>query len=261
MTEFRWTAVLVIVGILLMLMFGSCSIIGAGQRGVVYSKVSGVRPYIFTEGLNFKVPFIETVTKFSIRTQKLKGLSEGASRDLQLLKIETTLNYRLDATKVAKLYQTVGRDYENVVIVPAIAESVKAASAQFPVEQVIVERPKLKQLITESLAERLARYDIILENLNITDIDFSDEFNKVVEEKQIEEQKIKTAEYKKRQAEQEKQTTILEAEAQAEKQRLLKSQVTKDIVALEWIKKWDGGLPNVMLGESTPLVNIGGGQQ
>ncbi|MCK5534687.1 prohibitin family protein, partial [bacterium] len=135
----------------------------------------------------------------------------------------------------------------------------KIGAAQFPVEKIIVEREKLKGIITELLRAKMVGYNITIENVNLVNIDLSVEFNKIVEQKQIEEQKIKTAEYKKKQAQQEKERLILQAEAQATKQRLLRQTVNKDIIALEWIKKWDGTLPQTMLGEgSVPLIDIRG---
>ena len=72
--------------LLVMTMFGSCSVIGAGHRGVVYSSISGVQQRVMTEGFNWKVPWFQTVHKFDIRTQKLEVQADGASKDLQTVK-------------------------------------------------------------------------------------------------------------------------------------------------------------------------------
>ncbi|MCK5243535.1 prohibitin family protein [bacterium] len=250
---------LVIAGVIILLLFvlNPIVIIGAGERGVVFSRFSGVQQNVMMEGLNFRIPGIESIIKFDIKTQKLERLSQGASKDLQEVNLRTVVNYHLQADKVSKLYQEVGVDFERKVIEPSIQEAVKAGTAQFPVENIIVERPRLKAIIAEILRKKLVEYDIILEDVNLTDIEFSAEFNRVVEQKQIEEQKIKTAEYKKKQAEQHKATVILAAQGEAEKQRLIRLQVTKDIVALEWIKKWDGKLPEtVMGGDAVPMINL-----
>lgn len=246
--------------IVLFIVLNPIVIIGAGERGVVFSRFSGVRDQVMVEGMNFRIPAVENIVKFDIKTQKLDRMSQGASKDLQEVNLRTVVNYHLDGAKVSTLYRKVGIDYERKVIEPAIQEAVKAGTALFPVESIIVERPKLKAVISETLATKLKMYDIIVEDVNLTDITFSKEFNRVVEQKQIEEQKIKTAEYKKRQAEQYKQQVILEAEAEAEKQRLIRLQLTRDIVSLEWIKKWDGKLPETMLGggDSIPMINIKG---
>ncbi|MBN1594867.1 prohibitin family protein [candidate division FCPU426 bacterium] len=250
---------LIIAGVVLLFLFvlNPIVIVGAGERGVVFSRFSGVKEGIMQEGLNFRLPGIESVIKMDVKTQKLTRSSEGASKDLQSVQITTVVNYHLDAAKVGKLYQEVGMDFERKVIEPSIEEAVKAGTALFPVENIIVERPKLKAVITETLGKKLLLYDLMLEDVNITDIRFSDEFNRVVEQKQIEEQKIKTAEYQKKQAEQHKQRVILEAEGEAEKQRLIRTELTKDIISMEWIKKWDGKLPVTVLGDSMPLINIG----
>ena len=250
--------IIVLIAILIVVSLGNpIAIIGAGERGVVFSRLKGVREFVMEEGLNFKMPFVDSVIKFDVRTQKLERKSDGASKDLQLVVLHTVLNYHVDSKMVSKLYQEVGTDYERKVIVPAIEEAVKAGTAQFPVEKIIVRRQELKKVISDILEEKLAYYNIVLENVNLVDITFSAEFNKVVEQKQIEEQKIKTAEYRKRQAEEEKLRVILQAEAEAKKQELLKKTITKDIVALEWIKKWDGNLPDTMLGEGAiPLINL-----
>jgi len=100
-------------------------------------------------------------------------------------------------------------------------------------------------------------------------ITFSKDFDKVVEEKQIEEQKIKTAEYKKQQAEQQALQTVITAratadqnlilaEAEAKKQSLLRSTSSADVIALKWIDKWNGQLPVTTLGDkSVPMINLG----
>ncbi|MCK5219017.1 prohibitin family protein [bacterium] len=257
--SFKGISGMIIAGAVILVLFvlNPIVIIGAGERGVVFSRFTGVQEKVMMEGMNFKIPGIESVVKFDVKTQKLERASDGASKDLQEVNLRTVVNYHLESEKVAKLYQEVGVDFERKVIEPSIQEAVKAGTAQFPVENIIVERPKLKAIIAEILRQKLAEYDIILEDVNLTDITFSTEFNRVVEQKQIEEQKIKTAEYKKKQAEQHKATVILAAQAEAEKQRLIRLQVTKDIVSLEWIKKWDGKLPQtVMGGDAVPMINL-----
>lgn len=207
-------------------------------------------------GLHLKNP-LSSVVVFDIKTQREEQRSEGASQDLQLVIVESVINYHLDASKIPELYSQVGRDFARKVIIPSIQECIKAATAKYKVEEVIVKRHEVKQLIFESLKNKLSNYYIILEDVNIQDIDFSDEFNRVVEEKQIEEQKIKTAQYRREQAEQDKERTILEAQAEAEKQRLLKVNTSKEVVELKWIEKWDGKLPETILGDnSVPMINL-----
>lgn len=236
-----------------LLFMGSFFIVSPGEVGVKFNKFTGDTTS-HSQGINFKLPFIDGVSKFDVKTQRVDMAAEGASKDLQAVKLDISLNYHLDYEKVNDLYIKVGRDFDKKIIEPAIAESIKAASSQFPAEQIITNRHDLKKIIEEMLSKRLVSYNIILEALSISDIDFSPEFNKVVEDKQIEEQKIKTAEYQRRQAEEYKKKTILEAEANAQAQRLMRETVTENIVQLEWIKKWNGQLPTTILGDKSSVL-------
>ena len=232
---------------------GSFFTVGAGVVGVTFNTING-NTAAFSQGTYLKIPLIVSVVKFDVKTQREDIKADSASKDLQKVEVHVVVNYHLDYKKVNDLYVKVGRDYVEKVVHPAVNESVKASVAQFPVEEIIVKREDVKTLIEQSLKERLAVYNIILESVNLVNISFDAEFNKVVEEKQIEEQKIKTAEYKKRQAEQNKLTAILEAEGEARKQELLRQAVSQQTIELKWIEKWDGKLPTYVLGEKTMMM-------
>jgi regulator of protease activity HflC (stomatin/prohibitin superfamily) len=249
--------VLIILFVLFALFSGckSCFSVDAGEVGVVFNTFTGTTRSL-PQGTYGKIPWIEAVYDFDVRTQKQKILAESSSKDLQQVNVEVVVNYHLDYKAVNTLFTTVGRDYYNVVIHPTVNEAVKAATAKLAVENIIVEREALKKDIEVLLKERFSAYNIILESVNLTNISFSKEFNHVVEQKQIEEQKIKTAQYQKMQAEEYKQKTILEAEATARAQQLLSQTVTRDVIQLKWIEKWDGKQPQYVLGGAQPLINI-----
>ncbi len=238
---------------------GSFFSVGAGVVGVTFNSITG-NTAAYSQGMYLKIPIVESVIKFDVKTQREDIQADSASKDLQKVKVYVAINYHLDYLKVNELYVKVGRDFNDKVIHPAVNESVKASVAQFPVEEIIVKREDVKALIEKSLKDRLANYNIILESVNLVNIAFDEEFNKVVEQKQIEEQKIKTAEYIKKQAEQKKQATILEAEGEARKQELLRATISKDTVNMKWIDKWDGKLPTYMVGDKTLMTIPGGGK-
>ena len=220
---------------------------------VLFGNIQGYRE----NGFHAKLP-IADVHVFDIKTQKSHQECEAASSDLQIVKVVAVINYRLDSTKIAHLYQQVGRDYESKVVLPMIQECVKAGVSQYKVEDIIIKRMELKATIENLLKDRFTAYFITMEGVNLQNIDFSAEFNKVVELKQIAEQQIKTAEFNRQKAEKEKQTTILQAQAEAEKQRLLSVSTSKDVADLKWIEKWNGILPQMMGGNAMiPMVNFG----
>jgi prohibitin 1 len=249
----QYTLAIVLIVLVSIVGCGSFFSVGAGVVGVTFNSITGDTA-AYSQGMYFKIPIVTSVIKFDVKTQREDIQADSASKDLQKVKVHVAINYHLDYKKVNELYVKVGRDYIEKVINPAVNESVKASVAQFPVEEIIVKREDVKILIEKSLKDRLAIYNIILESVNLVNISFDEEFNRVVEQKQIEEQKIKTAEYIKKQAEQKKQATILEAEGEARKQELLRATISKDTVMMKWIDKWDGKLPTYMMGDKTMMM-------
>ncbi len=229
-------------------------IVQPGQVGVeiLFGKVIKYSP----SGMNGKNP-LASVVKLDLRTIKYETKLEGASKDLQEIGVDIAINYRLDYAKIAELYNTVGIDYEVKVINPAVMNLAKAAISQFPIADVIVRRNELSKVIYDSLKDRLAQYFIVLETVNLNNISFAKAFSAAVEEKQVQEQGVQTAEYKRQQAMKQKETTILEAQAESEKQRLLRNTTSKEVIDLKWIEKWNGQLPTYMMGNAVPIVNIG----
>lgn len=244
----------VVLGLAALIVFmGSWFVVNPGVVAVTFSRLSG-QTASYSQGLHLKLPLLTGVEKFDVQTQRVDIKSESASKDLQKVDVDVVLNYHLAYDKVNELYVKVGADYNGKIIEPAVHEAVKAAAAQLPVEEIIVKRETLRSMIEDSLRARVSGYNITLESVNLVNIGFDPEFNKVVEAKQIEEQKIKTAQYQRMQAEEKKKQTILEAEAQAASQQLMRQSVTKDIIALKWIEKWNGALPQTILGDKSVMM-------
>lgn len=249
----NWVIKAVIVIVALNILFGSFYVVGVGQVGVIFNQATG-RTKSVQSGFSLKMPIVDQLNVFDIRTQRIDIEEECASKDLQLVRMKTVINYHLDYTKVNEIFTKVGRDYSVKVIIPVTNEIAKSLVSQYTVENIIVKRAELKDAIEEALRIKLKDYFVVIESVNLVNVEFTPEFNRVVEAKQIEEQKIKTAEYKKMQAAQNKEAVILEAEGESKRQELIRATVNPQIVSLEWIKKWDGKLPVTMLGDDTVLM-------
>jgi regulator of protease activity HflC (stomatin/prohibitin superfamily) len=249
------TLIVVAATVIIVLLSNPFYIVGPGQVGVTFNRING-KTASHAQGMHIRIPVIQSVDKFDVKTQRIDIIAEAASKDLQHVKIDCALNYHLLYDKVNNLYVRVGKDYKEKILDPAVNESLKSSVSQYPVEDIIVKREELRKQIESMLAERLAQYDLILESLNLVNISFTPEFNQVVEQKQIEEQKIKTAQYQRMQAEEKKKQTILEAEGEARKQELMKQTVSDKGIALQWIAKWDGKLPSYMMGDKNSSLLI-----
>jgi len=233
----------------------SCTTVHPGERGI-YMFLGQASNVVLTEGAHFKLPFVSTIKKVSIRIQKSQSTAEAATKDLQKVKTVLALNWNLSPTQVVDMYRSVGdeNDIENRIINPAVSEVLKAATAKLTAEEVLTKRLQLKANIDELLIERLAKYNVLVTDVSLVDLEFTEEFNHAVENKQISEQKAKQAEYIAQQAKADAQAEINKAQGQAQAQKLIQQTVTKDILYLEYLKKWNGVLPTVMSGSNSGLM-------
>ena len=229
--------------------FTCFTVVKAGHTGVVLT-FGAVEEKVMSEGLNFKIPFVQTVVQMNNRTQKTETEGTASSKDLQILSYVVAVNYHVNDASSAKLYQDVGLDYGNVIIVPAIQESIKAVSAQFTAEELITKRQSVGDQIKDALAEKIGSYGITVEMFNIVNFDFSEEFNAAVEAKQTAQQQALKAEQDLARIEVEAKQKITQAEAEAESIRLVQEALSSSPDYIEYIKwnKWDGKLPTVMTG-------------
>ncbi len=240
---------IIVAVVLALIVFSSFFVVEVGSVGVRINIITG-QTKSFPQGTYAKIPFIHQVVNYDVKTQKQEIDADSASKDLQTVRARIVVNFRPVYEKVNDIHIKIGKDYFVKVIYPAIQEVSKTAISKLPVENIIVERENLRAAIEENLRKKIEEYNIIIENVNIVDIQFTAEFNRVVEEKQIEEQKVKKIQYQRMQAEEEKKRVILLAEAEAQKQKLLRDSSNQTVINLKWIEKWDGHLPKYMLSGS-----------
>ena len=248
----------------------SVQIVEAGNRGVLlhWSAVDTTSPPL-EEGLHFVVPFQDSVVNMEVRTLKFVKETSSASRDLQTVSTEVTVNYRPLPNLVNTLYKEVGLEYESRVIQPAVEEVVKQVTARYNAEELITKRPLVKTDIEQEITSRLEIYNIRTDVISITDFQFSPLFAQAIESKVEAEQKalkaendLRRIEVEARQLEAQAKGTaaanIAEADGEAEAIRIISEALEKNPYYLEWLKtqEWDGKLPLVVGEGGTPFIQI-----
>jgi len=178
-----------VVVIVASLIFGSFTTIPAGHRGVVI-RFSAVTGTILNEGLQMKLPFIDSVVRMSVQTEKYETAAASASRDLQDVNTTIALNWRLDPSMAAEIYRTLGLQYINRIAAPAVQETIKQVTAKYIAEDLILKRETVKNEIQENLSARLLERGIITETVSITEFRFSSTFVAAIEAKVAAEQAV-----------------------------------------------------------------------
>lgn len=270
--------ILFVVGFVL---FRSFVIVESGFVGVV-RLLGAVDKTPLPEGFHIIRPFLDKVEQMDIRLTQSTAKSVSASKDLQIVRTEVTVQYSLTGAVAPSVYQRVGqREAVAIAIVsPAIEESVKAITAKYTAEELITKRAEVKNKIQEAINTfinvTLLEKDIVnalrIANVAITDFSFSEEFNRAIE------LKVK-AEQEALQAKNEKIRRITQAEAAAVEKKLAAdaqayqitvqakaraqaiSQEAKalkqnpELIQLRLAEKWDGKLPQ-FTGDKVPLISM-----
>jgi regulator of protease activity HflC (stomatin/prohibitin superfamily) len=258
-------AVLIVLPLVILegLVWTSFVIVPGGHRGVVFNKFTGIRPVVLGEGFNFVVPFIEDAYMYDIRLQKVEFEATAASKDLQSVSTKIALNFRPHAENVPEIHRTIGADYAEKVIHPAVQEAVKATTALYTAEELITKREDVKKQIQQLLQTQMVPVHLDLTETYITDFQFSPDFAHAVESKQIAEQEAFKARRDLDRIKIEAEQKIATARAEATSLTLQRDAITMNLIELRRtevqrlaIEKWDGHLPTTMMGNSTPMVDV-----
>lgn len=259
----KWGVIGFLILFAIITFFNSITTVPTGHAGIK-TRFGKVQNEVITEGLNIKVPFIEKIVKIDCRTQKIEVANATATKDLQEVNFTIAVNYNITKETANELYKTTGTDYQNVILNPAILESIKAVTAQYKAEELITKRGEVSNKMQETLIGKIENKGFNVIDFNIIDLDFSAEYNQAIEKKQVAEQQAQQAQYELEKARVENEKKIANAEAEAKVMELQNSQITDKTLKLKelenqsaMINKWNGQLSTYALGDSVPFLNIG----
>jgi len=244
--------------IVVMILWGCFYTVKSGERALVLR--FGQVQEVVSDGLHFKMPFIESVIVVDVRTQKSRAPANAGTKDLQTVTTEVALNYHLNAAALQDTYTRIGLDVENKVIEPRIQEIVKAVIARFSAEELLTRRDAVKQEIATGLRTSLASYNISVEDIQITNFSFSRAFDEAIEAKQTAEQNALKARNDLDRIKVEAEQKITMAQAEAETIRIqaqaIKEQGGEEYVKMKAIEKWNGVLPQYTGGGTMPFITV-----
>lgn len=231
------------------------TMVGTGEIGVktIFGKVVG-EP--LTEGLSLKSPF-ENVAKMDIKVRIYENQKtlEASSKDLQIISnVKVAVNYQLETEKACEVYKTIGENYQNVIIEPAIENLIKAEISKHTAEELATARADITEAMVLQLNEKLNEYGISVLAVSLKNFDYSAEYNKAIEAKAVSAQEVLTAQERLNKAKIEAETKKVEAEAEAKANEMLERTLSKELIEKMYIEKWDGVLPKVSDGKT--IINF-----
>lgn len=237
----------------------SCEVIETGHRGIEvnYGKIQG-KP--LTEGFYFYNPISSTINEINIQENKLEGATTAFTKDTQSVTIAYALTWAADPEKVDDLFRVLGREESWVrkAIEPMTLGAIKDSIGSYIADDLVTKREAARDKVLGELKASLAGRNIIVSRIDFINLDFDDQYEKAVESKVVAIQKASEAKNKTVEIEEQAKQRIIAAEAEAKSMRIRSQALSenKSLVEYEAVQKWDGKLPQYMLGNSTPFINI-----
>ena len=237
--------------------------IGAGERGVVLN-FGAVQKTVLGEGLHFRIPIMQKIARMDVKVQKATTDAAAASSNLQDVSSTVAINYHIVPDKANIVYQSLGIEFKERIIDPAVQEVVKAVTARYTAEELITKRSAVSDAMKLNLTERLISNNIAVDAFSIVGFSFSKIFMEAIESKQTAEQLAMKAQRDLERIKIEAEQKIAAAKAEAESLRLQKENISLDLIELRKIEaniraidKWNGILPQVTGGGAIPFIGVG----
>lgn len=268
-----WIVLIVVIVLVVAILGGSAfSVIDEGYVGVKYQFGKIVSDDL-SAGLNFKVPFVQSITSVDVREQMYEMNTSAYTKDTQTVEnIQIKLNYQYDRSQLSGIIRNVGiRNVESKLIIPQIQSIMKNEIGQFRAEELVQNRATVQENIEEKLRTSLGDSGIVVVSFAIENIDFEDGFEEAIRAKVVAEQEALKMQNKTKEKEEEARQQIIAAEASAQSKKIQADaeayaieaiqkqlQQSPEYTELQKVQKWDGKLPQVMGDGINPFVSITG---
>lgn len=252
------TAVGVLCTLAIVLMFGliltaaSCKTVEAGQIGVrtQFGKVTenSVEP-----GLHFVNPIGGRIITYDVREQKAEMKCPTYTKDMQQADIQVIVTYALNKGDVGIVHQTFGVSYADRVVLPKVVAAIKDVIGGIEATELINAREKAAKAILDNVTTQIteAKVPVTITSLVLANIDYSDVFEKSIEEKVVAQQNAIRAQNETKRVEEESRQVVVRAKAEAEAIQIRAEalKANPDILLQDAIKKWNGVLPTTFMGD------------
>jgi regulator of protease activity HflC (stomatin/prohibitin superfamily) len=233
-------------------------VVDTGQRGIK-TRFGEVVSQSLPEGLYFYNPFTSNIVEVDTRVQRQDGETDTYTRDVQQAAIKYTLNYRLQQDAAHLMYRDIGRDWEVKLIPQVVLGTLKEVVGKWDAVDLISNRDKAATAAFDSIRQNLAERNVEVSRFEITDIAYTREFENSVEQKVIAQQKAIEEQNRTKQIEEQARQKVLSAEAEAKSIQIRAQALERNAKLVEWeaVQKWNGVLPQYMLGSgATPFINL-----
>ncbi len=246
-------------------------VVDAGHSAVIFNQITGGLSDR-DQGTSILIPALQKPTIYDTRVLTYTmsaAYGEGETRgddalealtkDGQVVKLDVTVRFHIDKTKLTDIHQNIGVGYIDKAVRPHVRNLVRLAVSAYPVTEVYTEkRMEIQNRSFQELEPKFKSNYLVLDEILIRRVTFSVEFQKAIEQKQIAQQESQRMQYILERERQEKERKIIEAQGEAEAIRL-KGEVLASNPALiqyEYVQKITPGITTIIT-DGKSILSIG----
>lgn len=241
----------------------SCATVDAGEIGV-RTQFGRVTENSVEPGLHFVNPVGGKIIRYDVREQAARIKVPSYTKDMQQADIEVVCTYALNKKDVGVVHQEYGTGYADKVVLPKVVGAIKDVIGGIEAAELVNARDKAAKSIFDTAVGQLTSSSIpvTIQSIVMVNIDYSDVFEKSIEEKVVAQQNAIRAQNETKRVEEESKQVVVRANAEAEAMRI-RAQALKEnqsILLQDAIKKWDGKCPQTMFlgGDVGKVMDVSG---
>lgn len=245
--------------LLIMLSMSACGfeMVDTGHRGVKtdYGKV---QERSLEEGLYFYNPFSQDLIEMDVRANKYDLTTQTYTKDVQQADVKAAITASLRKDTVHLMYRDFGWEWTDKILTPAVEGALKSIIGRWDAVDLIANREKAREEVEMLLRASLKDKHVDVVKFEFVNIVFTDAFEKAVERKVVAIQSAIEEQNRTVQIKEKAEQQIIAARAEAESMRIRANALTqnKALIEYEAVQKWDGKMPQYMMGGTVPFINI-----
>ena len=112
-------------------------VVDGGERALKMNAFRGLLPHVYGEGMHIRIPGIDKINRFEIRTRPTLVPSSTGTKDLQTVNITLRILFRPEQDKLHVIFNNIGKDYDQRILPSISNEVLKSIVAQYNAEQLI----------------------------------------------------------------------------------------------------------------------------
>ena len=232
--------------VLLIISSATSYVIEPGTRGLKVT-LGKTEDHFLAPGFGFKAPFVTSIVAVNIQQKTQTVHADCFSSDLQQVKIDLRVLYRVPEAAVVQIYREFAGDPFDSLIAPRVQEAIKEVTALLTAEQIVKSREEIKKKALASATQKIGTL-LIVEDIVVRDINLSHELEKAIEAKMVAEQQANQARFTQVQTQVEAETAVISAKGEAEAIRVRGEALRQSPAYLRWkiVERWNGRSPMVV---------------